>query len=219
MNETTHPTGRAYDEVADLYTDLFSNEINESALDRALLGLFADGVDSLPGSVLDAGCGPGHVTEYLAGLGLDATGVDTSSAFIDIARAAYPSLQFAVGDMTSLDATDRSVAGIVCRYSTIHVPPSNLDVVFEEFVRVLGPGGQLLISFFGTSDPDEHGNAFDHQVATAYQCDLDAISAMLATAGLTEISRHLRQPRPDERRQFPQSVLIAGRPASSEQRA
>lgn len=213
MDETTHPTGRAYDEVAQLYTDLFSGQITQSPLDRALLQLFADGVRDLNSPVIDAGCGPGYVTEHLASLGLDARGVDASAAFIEIATATYPALEFALGDMTSLDAADGSVAGVLCRSSTIHVPPDTLGPFFDEFVRVLAPGGQLLISFYGTNDPSEHGRAFDHQATTAFQCDLDAISTMLAAAGLTELSRHLRQPLPDERRQFPQSALIAAKPA------
>lgn len=206
---STHPIGEAYDNVAELYTELFSQQMDESPFDRAVVGLFAEVVRSLPGTVVDVGCGPGHVTNYLVGLGLDARGIDASPAFVDIARNAYPELRFDLGDMGSFDAADNSAAGLLCKHSTIHLSPGELGAVFEELARVLLPGGHLLLTFFGTNHPSEHGLAFDHQAATAYQCDLDAISAMLSAAGLVEVSRHQRQARPEERRQFPQSVILA----------
>lgn len=208
---SSHLVGEAYDNVAELYTELFSQQLDESPFDRALLGLLAEGSRTLEGPVLDVGCGPGHVTNYLADLGLNAMGIDASQSFVDIAKKSFPTLKFSVGDMAALDFSEKSVAGLLCKHSTIHTRPSELGVLFEEFGRVLRPGGHLLLTFFGTNQPSEHGAAFDHQVATAYQCDIDAVASVLSVAGFVEVSRHLRQPRPEERRQFPQAAFLARR--------
>ena len=42
------------------------------------------------GPVLDVGCGPGHVTAHLAGLGVDVQGVDLSPRMVEHARRLHP---------------------------------------------------------------------------------------------------------------------------------
>jgi SAM-dependent methyltransferase len=44
--------------------------------------------------MLDVGCGPGHVTAFLAGLGLNAAGLDLSEEMITQARTRHPRLPF-----------------------------------------------------------------------------------------------------------------------------
>ncbi|MGW0595203.1 class I SAM-dependent methyltransferase, partial [Streptosporangium sp. NPDC002607] len=67
-------------------------------MDRAILGAFAEVVNAGgDGQVADLGCGPGHITAYLDGLGLAVVGVDASPAMIELARQAYPGLRFDVG--------------------------------------------------------------------------------------------------------------------------
>jgi SAM-dependent methyltransferase len=56
---------------------------------RAALAAFAEDVRDR-GPVLDVGCAPGAVTAYLAGLGVDASGVDLSPRMIAHARRLHP---------------------------------------------------------------------------------------------------------------------------------
>lgn len=99
------------------------------------------------GPVADVGCGPGRITGYLRGLGVDAFGIDLSPAMIEIARRQYPDLRFEVGSMTDLDLGAASVAGLVAWYSLIHVPDAEVGSVLTQFRRVLRPGGPLLLGF------------------------------------------------------------------------
>ena len=82
--------------------------------------------------------------------------------------------------MTELGRPDRTVAGILSWYSTIHRPPAELDRVLAEFHRMLVPGGKLVIGFF---DSDDGVAAFDHKVITAYRWPVDEFAARLAAAG------------------------------------
>src|SRR4051812_15542436 len=60
-----------------------------------LLPLLAPG----PGDrILDLGCGTGHLTAQIAAAGAEVVGLDSSSAMVEQARAAYPQLEFVVGD-------------------------------------------------------------------------------------------------------------------------
>ena len=65
-------TRTSYDVVADAYAEAMSGELRHKPLDRALLTAFAEQVREAAGGlrddarVWDVGCGPGHVTAFLA---------------------------------------------------------------------------------------------------------------------------------------------------------
>jgi SAM-dependent methyltransferase len=104
-------TRTSYDTVAASYADLLRDSLSGLPYLRAALALFADLVHSAgAGPVADVGCGPGHVTAHLHGLGIDAFGIDISPGMVDVARHDNPGLRFEVGSMTDLDLADASVA-------------------------------------------------------------------------------------------------------------
>lgn len=177
---------QAYASVAELYIGLFGTSQQVHADDLAFIGQH---LSSQPGTVLDLGCGPGHLTGYLRSLGVDATGIDMVPEFITHAKAAHPSGRFQLGSMNSLDVANHSVSGILAWYSLIHLPPPELDGVLAEFRRAMAPAGTLVVGFF---DGDEVA-AFDHKVVTAYRWPADEFSGRLTQAGFKEVAR-LRRP-------------------------
>lgn len=202
-------TRESYDLSAQRYFDRFRNEFDHVSLDRSALQLFAELAG--PGAqTLDAGCGPGHVAAFLAAKGLSITGVDISPTLIQIAKDAFPDIDFRVGELADLPMENASVQAVVSRHSVIHTHPDDLDATFSEFRRVLRTDGRLFISFFGVDDAGEHGGAFDHKVCTAYQLDPDVVSHSLARQGIEEEMRLVRRPRSGER-QLPHATLIAVR--------
>lgn len=137
-------TATSYDTVAASYAEFVSDALDRQPYLKAALTLFAAQVD---GPVLDAGCGPGHFTAYLASLGVDAAGIDLSPGMIDLARRAHPELRFEVGSMTDLALPDASVAGVLASWSLIHVPDDAVPVALGHFHRVLRPGGLLAVGY------------------------------------------------------------------------
>ncbi|MEV4470430.1 class I SAM-dependent methyltransferase [Nonomuraea sp. NPDC049504] len=191
-------TATAYDAVADLYTDLVRDSLDGLPLDRAIVAAFADLVRADgPRPVVEAGCGPGHMTAHLRDLGLDASGVDLSPAFIEIARRDHPGLRFELGSMGALDVRDGSLGGLLSWYSIIHTPPQELPPYLTEFRRVLAPGGHLLIGFFESEG--EPVTEFDHRVTAAYRWPIDEMADLLRKEGFTEVARMLREPLEGER--------------------
>ena len=189
------PVRDAYSSMSEQYIALFGGDWRAHPDDAALVrGHLA----SLDGTVLDLGCGPGHWSAYLHSLGADVTGVDMVPEFLDYARTHFPGPEFRLGSMTDLRLPDQSVAGILSWYSTIHLPPPELDGVLTEFRRMLAPSGRLVIGFF---DSDGEAAAFDHKVYTAYRWPADEFSARLTKAGFTELQRVRQQfpERPDRK--------------------
>ncbi|CAM3492334.1 class I SAM-dependent methyltransferase [Kibdelosporangium persicum] len=204
-----HDTKHAYDAVASLYAELFSDVLEALPLERGLLAAFAELVQAHnAGPVADIGCGPGHVTAYMHALGPTTFGIDLSSEMVALARQAHPDLRFDEGSMTALDLADGVLGGILALYSTIHTPPRHLPIVFAEFQRVLAPGGHLLIGFFAGDDPLPQ--EFDHKVTLAYRWSPDSLMDLLRQAGFAEIGRLRREPRDGER--FHQAHLLVRKP-------
>ncbi|GAA2641752.1 class I SAM-dependent methyltransferase [Dactylosporangium fulvum] len=141
-------TRTSYDTVAVSYADQIGGVLAGEPYLRAALALFAELVrDAGGGPVADVGCGPGHVTAHLHGLGVDAFGIDLSPGMVDVARRDHPGLRFEVGSMTDLGLADASVAGLLAFWSLIHVPDDAVPTALGQFRRVLRPGGPLLLGF------------------------------------------------------------------------
>jgi ubiquinone/menaquinone biosynthesis C-methylase UbiE len=168
------------------------------------LALIARHLSIRPGTVLDVGCGPGHLTAHLRSLEVDATGLDLVPGFIEHARVTYPDGRYELGSMHQLPVPDGSVVGILAWYSLIHLPPDDLDGVLAELRRAMAPTGTLVVGFF---DGDEVV-AFDHKVVTAYYWPVDAFAQRLEQAGFTEIER-LRRPGVAEPGRRPHAAIAA----------
>jgi SAM-dependent methyltransferase len=194
-------TRASYDAVAEAYADAFGGELEGKHLDRALLDGFAELCRAGGGPVYDLGCGPGHVTRYLAERGVDARGLDLAPEMVRIARARHPGIEFAVGSMTALDAPDASWGGALALYSIIHMSPGDRRGAFHEIARALRPGGWLLVAFHVSSADHPTGSSvhletwFDASVdLTAYFLDPEQILGELREAGLELRARLDREP-------------------------
>jgi len=134
-----------YDRLAEQYAIHIADELQHKPLDRRLLDRFAAQVGR--GQVCDMGCGPGHVAGYLHSAGVDVFGLDLSPGMLEQARKLNPGIHFHEGNMLALDLPDASLAGIAALYAIVNLPKGSLPVAFQEMLRVLQPGGLLLLAF------------------------------------------------------------------------
>ena len=176
----------AYSGRAAEYIELLGSMSSVHPSDRQIVSTWASGVD---GELVDAGCGPGHWTSLLAEQGSTARGVDQVPEFIAHAGAAFPSVDFTVGSIDSLDAATGSVGGVLSWFSLIHYEPRTIQAPLREFGRVLSPGGTLLVGFFEGAVVEE----FAHAVAPAYRWSVDAFSGELTRAGFDVLESHVRK--------------------------
>jgi SAM-dependent methyltransferase len=215
-----------YDRVADEYAKHLYDELEGKPFDRELLARFASLVGD--GRVCDVGCGPGHVTRFLAARQYqprpgsrptaDVIGIDLSPRMVGIARAQAPSLPFAVGSMLALPVPDRAWAGAVALYSIIHLAARQRAVACREFGRVLRPGGWLLVGFHVDSPDGAAGTVYRPAAWFGRPVDLDVhflepagVAADLESAGFTVMSRVERRPWPDVEYPSRRCYLLARR--------
>ena len=200
----------SYDRVADTYVTSGVGELDAHPWLRAALAAFAEAVRER-GPVLDVGCGPGHVTAHLAGLGIDVSGVDLSPQMVAQARGLHPGLRFDVASATELALEDASLGGVLGWWSLFNLPRDVVPDVLRSFADALVPGGQLLVgTHVGEGDlvrTEAYGG-----VPVAWTTHLwwpEELSALLAGAELEPVAE-LRLP-PDPLGQ-PQVLLVAQRP-------
>jgi len=200
-----------YATVARAYAEHLAGELAGKPLDRAFLAAF---VERARGRILDLGCGPGHITAFLAERGADIEGADLSPEMIAEARARFPALAFAVADMFALPHGAGSLAGIVAFYAIVHLPTAELGGALAELHRVLAPGGALALAFHaGTGTEHKH---VDELFGCATSLDFvfhepAAVVAALAAAGFTLEARLDRAPYPDAEYPSQRCYLLARR--------
>jgi ubiquinone/menaquinone biosynthesis C-methylase UbiE len=211
---TQDSTRASYDAVAAAYAEALSDELRRKPLDRALLTAFAEQVREAgrgEARVWDVGCGPGHVTAFLAGLGLRAAGVDLSAAMAEQARKRHPDLTFSTGSMTALPAAGASWDGLVSFYSLIHmIDDADLRAALDEFRRVLTDGGLLLLAVHAGDETRHLAEWFGAGVDVSFRFFEPAwLGAELERAGFAVESLTHRQPYPDAEVATPRAYFLA----------
>jgi ubiquinone/menaquinone biosynthesis C-methylase UbiE len=202
----------AYDTVADDYASYLPDTRAEARLDLAMIDAFAEAVTSGEDArVLDAGCGAGRMSRYLAERGCLVEGVDLSENMVAIARRDHPDLVFTMGSLTDLPYPDNEFAGVMLWYSIIHTPSAGLPRICAEVARVLRPAGHVLVGFQsgeGTRDLSATYRRFGHDVQLdRHLHTADHVASQLEAVGLREACRMVRRSQAGEKDD--QAVLLA----------
>jgi SAM-dependent methyltransferase len=207
----------SYDAVAQRYAEEIGDELLGKPIDRALYGCLAELV-SPDGLVADVGCGPGHVTRYLADLGLTVLGVDASPGMVEMARRRYPALRFVVGTFAVLPAGDGEWSGAVAAYALIHLDRDGRRAAAVELARAIAAGGWLLAAFHVSAAGQPTGSVehvstwWDIDVALDFHfLDPVEVATDLETAGFHVMSRLDREPWPEVEYQSRRLYLLARR--------
>ena len=160
-------------------------------------------VTELPrGRAIDAACGTGRLALRLAALGFQTTGIDSSPAMLDRARAhagAGAGVDFAQGELSALPSPAAEADLVVTGLALTHV--NDLVPVYAEFARVLRPGGDLVVSdvheglvFLGSVVKATAPDGRPQLASTTRHSTADHLTAALA-AGFTVLS-YQETPRP-----------------------
>lgn len=134
-----------FDTIARTYDRL--NRLMTLGLDRRWRKRALRGVQ---GNVLDVACGTGDMAVSLVERGCTVTGVDISEEMLAIARQKAPMVTFMIADAEHLPFPDASFDAVTCAFGVRNFV--HLEQGLNEMLRVLKPGGQLVILELATPD-------------------------------------------------------------------
>lgn len=183
---TDADVSQSYSARAAEYTSILGSMDDMHPLDQHRIERWSE---QISGSVLDAGCGPGHWTDHLHKRGVEITGIDLVPEFIESARKRFPEVPYRIASLRALDVADGSLGGVLAWYSLIHLVPAELPQILAELARTLRPNGHLLIGFF----EGESAEPLNHAVTTAYHWSIDEMSRLLQVAGFDVLEIETRQ--------------------------
>jgi uncharacterized protein len=185
-----------YGVVAPTYARELSDELDGQPFERWLLDRVAVAARDLP--VMDAGCGPGHVTAYLAAAGADAQGLDLSAEMVVEAQQRHPDVGYEVADLRRLMRPAAAVGwgAVLGWYSLIHLAASELPGAVAALARPLASGGLLVLGLHAGDDVRRVTSWFEVEVPALdfVLHDPAAVVGAVQSLGLTDVEWYLRGP-------------------------
>jgi trans-aconitate methyltransferase len=186
--------GSEADDVIDIYqrhAAAWSRDRGDRLPEKAWLDRFLALLPDEP-SVLDMGCGTGiPIAHYLIEHGCQVTGVDASSAMIEMCADRFPGRDWHVADMRSL-VLDRAFDGIVAWDSFFHLPQVDQRRMFPIFNSHAAPGAALLFTS-GPSAGERIGNYRGEPLYHA-SLDTDEYRVLLHDNGFDVVSHVVEDP-------------------------
>ena len=106
--------------------------------------------------VLDAGCGSGLFTSMAINTGAQVIGVDAAPGLLEVARQRNPRNNFMEEDLEALPFASDSF-NVVAGFNSFQYA-GNFENALTEAIRVLAPGGRLVLGFWDKPEMSEATN-------------------------------------------------------------
>jgi SAM-dependent methyltransferase len=134
---------------------------------------FVLGLDPLPASILDAGCGTGRVAIEIARRGIAVVGVDIDRSMLATARRAAPDLEWHEHDLASLDLGRTFDAVVLAGNVPLFTPQGTQGALVAGCARHVAPNGVLVAGFqlgrgYSLADYDRDCSAAGLTIAERY---------------------------------------------------
>lgn len=107
-------------------------------------------VRGLNGKVLDVACGTGDMVVELQKHGCIVTGIDLSDEMLAVARQKAPTATYMIADAEQLPFDDETFDAVTCAFGVRNFV--HLEQGLNEMLRVLKPGGRMVILELATPD-------------------------------------------------------------------
>jgi trans-aconitate 2-methyltransferase len=132
-----------------------------------------------PGAVYDLGCGAGNVSKLLAERWPKArtTGVDSSMAMLEKARAAAPRIAFIQAELAAWRAGEP--AGVIYSNAALHWLDGH-EALFPRLMEQLAPGGTLAIQMPRNHRAASHTSMIEAAEAGPWKAKLAGVTSIRA---------------------------------------
>ncbi len=129
-----------YDKIAPMYAEQYSNDFSDSVY----IDYFLKNVKGK--EILDAGCGPGQFSAYMASFDKHVLGVDNSEKMIEIAQNAFNNCEFLCKNVLELEFQNK-FDGILADNLFLHFSHPQCQEAIKIFHKALKENGAMLVSF------------------------------------------------------------------------
>ncbi len=133
-----------YTALAPRYAQTADDRFKRRAYDRARFDVVL-GLAQGDAPVVDLGCGPGHVVDYLEKAGRKCLGIDASDGMLHAARARFPQREFQNANLEAQPFGREELGGMIAAWSLIHLPREALTARLSVLASHLRPRAPLLL--------------------------------------------------------------------------
>lgn len=141
-------TAARYSNIAKDYSQDWRGKLTPDLKEQ--VAVFCNYLGPAPKTVLDAGCGTGKISTYLAELGYTVTGLDLSQGMLnETVRSAHEKkveVTPVLANMRQLPIASASIDAIWNMAALVHLDSAGKATTLSEYQRILKPGGILHLS-------------------------------------------------------------------------
>lgn len=142
--KNTSNVSHIFNKYANLYQDKYMNvDLYGETLD-----LFCDSIQANLAKILDIGCGPGNVTQYLLKKcsEFDVLGIDLAENMIELAQINNPHSRFQTMDCRKISQVPESFDGIMCGFCLPYLDQVEVTKLIKDASALLNKNGILYLS-------------------------------------------------------------------------
>ena len=163
-----------FDDVAERY-DL-TNDVMTFGISRRWRIANTEAVDPKPGEkILDLAAGTGASSVPYVRAGAEVVAGDISEGMLAVGRKRYPDIEFVYADALDLPFDDDHFDAVTITYGIRNF--QDVDAALTEILRVLKPGGRLVIAEFSTPTVAPFAVAYKEYIMAALPALAKAVSS------------------------------------------
>ncbi|MES2761382.1 MAG: class I SAM-dependent methyltransferase [Bacteroidota bacterium] len=132
----------------DKYATAYQDRHMEESLYNETFDVFCDVIKKQNAGILELGCGPGNITQYLLKKRPDfkLLGLDLAPVMIELAKVNNPTAEFEVMDCREINSLNKTFDGIMCGFCLPYISKEETIQLINDSYNLLNPEGVIYIS-------------------------------------------------------------------------
>ena len=136
------------EEIFNSYAIQYQEKFMDFDLYHDTFNFFLEAVEKKNASILEIGCGPGNITNFLLNKNpnLNVLGIDIASNMIDLAKKNVPSAAFRVLDCKNLNSLNLQFDAVLCGFTLPYLNKEEAKELIKDSSKIITKNGILYLS-------------------------------------------------------------------------